>query len=1187
MHPTFTGSGRRPRQVNLSGRNTNPFAATPGFGAPGGSALASAEQARIQRQRERDRQNAVSRIQRVWRGHTSRRAAKERLREEYDGTIWTNDPAEWESVTLSQLNRLMLFWNCFETADISRLIRFMSEGLHDSHDKPLTRPLKFALFRLQKLILDGLMRFVKRQRYHDMHVLLSAASTLATRIPAENATLADEYYKTMAAVEEILDSEDLQSLREGLFFNAVALPLRQMNAQTLEVYAAFALEYLSSTKMTENPQLRDWLNRLSGSVNYKLLASALSSTVDVSGWTRYLQLADIDRRLNLLSLFIYFHRQTHDFRNAHAYTSNEDFVSVVSNLLLSVADHPILLEFRRFAHETDRSQSPSPAKEKISFQFYRDQVLSLVNQESISGLLSNTSASFDGSKFKSAADTVASNARRFAAFALALIRIFPKRADEIRMWLYLGSGSIAADDGSRRDLPAIKYFWSATKHTHIFKQISKEPRTAIPLLKSQSTRFESQEQIDQRLADEWRVILIFMELYIFVLKIMDDEEFFSTGYSEPKWSNKSSGPGRDMALALDEVRDLTIFLKNLGFALNFYAKDIEDVIEHNEDELNLGLFFGIGSAQPPASSSKSTGPSSKRPASGISDFSLEHIRGLVTALLRMLYERDSRRNFLKKGHWLMTSKFDMSGFISSVVLEEENRHQIESDDEDDLQFGDDEIHANHLIGTARTQRTIQQERLKRQQRKASKRRYLQAVTPRLEILQNMPFFTPFTTRVQIFREFVTLDKHKRRNGYVDAESWRMAVTHGMFRDETIERHHARIRREHEFEDAYDQFYPLKDGLKEPIQITFVDQFGSVEAGIDGGGVTKEFLTSVTSQAFRNEERPHLFIENDQHLLHPNPVSLEERKAHLRAMGVPEGSSDYRAEISELLQHYEFLGRIIGKCLYEGILIDVNFAGFFLLKWALTGGSGLAPKESGYRANLNDLRELDESLYQGLLQLKNYRGNVEEFSLNFTITDEISVSGKAQAIERELKPGGSDIPVTNQNRLEYISYVARHRLQVQPGPQTNAFLRGLSTIIQPSWLGMFNQAELQTLLGGTSSSIDISDLRRNTLYGGVYVIGDDGLEHPTVELFWKVMQDLSDGERRAVLKFVTSTPNAPLLGFGSLNPRFSIRDSGDDQDRLPSTSTCVNLLKLPRYASEQTMKEKVLYAAFSGAGFDLS
>jgi ubiquitin-protein ligase E3 C len=68
--------------------------------------------------------------------------------------------------------------------------------------------------------------------------------------------------------------------------------------------------------------------------------------------------------------------------------------------------------------------------------------------------------------------------------------------------------------------------------------------------------------------------------------------------------------------------------------------------------------------------------------------------------------------------------------------------------------------------------------------------------------------------------------------------------------EVLSRHHAKIRRDQVFDDAFEAFYQLGEGLKEPIQITFVDKFDTVEAGIDGGGVTKEFLTSITNEAFR-------------------------------------------------------------------------------------------------------------------------------------------------------------------------------------------------------------------------------------------------------------------------------------------------------------------------------------------------
>jgi ubiquitin-protein ligase E3 C len=541
----------------------------------------------------------------------------------------------------------------------------------------------------------------------------------------------------------------------------------------------------------------------------------------------------------------------------------------------------------------------------------------------------------------------------------------------------------------------------------------------------------------------------------------------------------------------------------------------------------------------------------------------------------------------------MTSRFDMEGFIPAVVMEEERQHQVGEEDED---VDNDQLLSTSrdgIVGMQRSRHAIQLETIKRQQEKAARKKVLAAVGPRLEVLQNMPFVIPFETRVQIFRHFVYLDQTRRRGGQVDPDLWRMSVVQQAMAQngrplgrEVLNKHHAKIRRDRVFEDAYNQFYKLGESLKEPIQITFVDKFDAVEAGIDGGGVTKEFLTSVTNEAFRASDGPNLFVTNDQNLLYPNPAALDERRGLLRQAGLTESSSEWTGNITDLLQQYRFLGRIIGKCLYEGILVDIGFAGFFLRKWASGGGD--SSQEPGHRVNINDLRDLDESLYQGLLKLKNYPADVEDFSLDFTVTDTVSLPGEpTQTITRDLEFNGSSVSVTNGNRLLYITRIARYRLEVRPFLQTRAFLRGLGDIINPSWLSMFNQSELQTLIGGDSSEIDVEDLRHNTSYGGIYVIGDDGLEHPTIQLFWRVMKELDDSDRRKVLKYVTSTPRAPLLGFSQLRPRFSIRDAGNDEERLPSTSTCVNLLKLPLYSSAFALRQKLVYAVNSGAGFDLS
>jgi len=62
-----------------------------------------------------------------------------------------------------------------------------------------------------------------------------------------------------------------------------------------------------------------------------------------------------------------------------------------------------------------------------------------------------------------------------------------------------------------------------------------------------------------------------------------------------------------------------------------------------------------------------------------------------------------------------------------------------------------------------------------------------------------------------------------------------------------------------------------------------------------------------------------------------------------------------------------------------------------------------------------------------------------------------------------------------------------------------------------------------------------------------------------------------------------------LGFATLIPPFTIQRVGvmRDGEQLPTASTCFNVLKLPTYSSEKVMRERLIYAIESGAGFELS
>lgn len=198
--------------------------------------------------------------------------------------------------------------------------------------------------------------------------------------------------------------------------------------------------------------------------------------------------------------------------------------------------------------------------------------------------------------------------------------------------------------------------------------------------------------------------------------------------------------------------------------------------------------------------------------------------------------------------------------------------------------------------------------------------------------------------------------------------------------------------------------------------------------------------------------------------------------------------------------------------------------------------------------VDDLASFDPDLYQGLVQLKNYTGNVEkDMSLNFTVSEEDF--GVSRTID--LIPNGSSVPVTNENRISYIYRVSDYRLNKQIERQCSAFFSGLSDLVDPKWLRMFNQVELGLLVGGAETGIDIEDLRHNTVYPRDY---DES--NPTIQYFWKAVESFSQEDKKALIKFCTSCPRPPLLGFSQLNPKFSIAPGGADENRMPSASTCV-------------------------------
>ena len=254
-----------------------------------------------------------------------------------------------------------------------------------------------------------------------------------------------------------------------------------------------------------------------------------------------------------------------------------------------------------------------------------------------------------------------------------------------------------------------------------------------------------------------------------------------------------------------------------------------------------------------------------------------------------------------------------------------------------------------------------------------------------------------------------------------------------------------VRRSRIVDDGFNQLAELPGGLlKRIIRVRFVNEQNLAEAGIDQDGVFKEFIEELTKRVF--DPSVGLFATTADNKLYPSYASQI---------------------VPNHLQLFEFVGKVLAKSLYEKILVDVPFAPFFLSQLL-----GHRHSSSASFSFFDDLPSFDEQLYRSLTCVKHYEGDVSDLELTFSFDK--SILGRT--VNFEIVPGGSTIYVTNENRIAYIHMLANYQMFTMIKDQTNAFLRGFRQVIRPDWLHMFDVQELQMLISGDSSDIDVPDLR---------------------------------------------------------------------------------------------------------------
>jgi ubiquitin-protein ligase E3 B len=291
------------------------------------------------------------------------------------------------------------------------------------------------------------------------------------------------------------------------------------------------------------------------------------------------------------------------------------------------------------------------------------------------------------------------------------------------------------------------------------------------------------------------------------------------------------------------------------------------------------------------------------------------------------------------------------------------------------------------------------------------------------ILNKIPHVINLKHRIEILQNRIKKDKHDLQVN----ENTNIRV---------------KVRRNHLVDDAFSSLANLNSSLfKNTFRVLFVNEFGLNEAGIDQDGVFKEFLQDLIKRLLNPDF--NLFKMNSEQQLYPSP------------------SSYY---VDDHLKLFEFVGRLIGKSIYESQVVDVEFAPFFLRQLI------------GFRSNnnysfLDDLSTLDNDLYKNLSAIK-YDENVGDLELTFSHSE----FHLGKLITHELVPNGCHIKVTNDNKIRYIHLLSHFKLHKQIREQVAAFNEGFKSIIKKEWVNMFSMPEVQRLISGSCSDINFIDLK---------------------------------------------------------------------------------------------------------------
>ncbi|RKO99313.1 hypothetical protein CXG81DRAFT_1839, partial [Caulochytrium protostelioides] len=352
--------------------------------------------------------------------------------------------------------------------------------------------------------------------------------------------------------------------------------------------------------------------------------------------------------------------------------------------------------------------------------------------------------------------------------------------------------------------------------------------------------------------------------------------------------------------------------------------------------------------------------------------------------------------------------------------------------------------------------------------------------------------------------------------------------------------HVTVRRSNIFEDAYLEImrYPASE-LKKRLMIRFQG-----EDGLDYGGLSREFFFLLSHEMFNPVFCLFEYAAHDNYTLQINPHS-----------GVN----------PEHLNYFKFIGRIMGLAIFHQRFLDAFFITAFY-KMIID-----AP------ITLKDMESVDFQTYQSLQWLLN-NSVVDVLDETFSYTEDRF----GESVIVDLKENGRNIPLTDENKQEYVELLVQYRVCGRVKEQFAAFQQGFHEFVPKDLIGVFDERELEFLLGGMSD-VDMDDWRKNTEYRG-YTEQDE-----VIQMFWRVVSAFEPEKKSRLLQFVTGTSRIPVNGFkdlqGSDGPRkFTLEKAVGDDSALPKSHTCFNRLDLPPYRTAEALEQKLSMAIEETVGF---